>query len=75
MVVTMTWLQNMPVTNDNGYVPFIVVIIISSSPACSKVRVARFLVFCVMFCGSFFVLFPLAIALSVQQIFPLWRET
>jgi hypothetical protein len=28
-----------------------------------------------MFCGSFFVLFPLAIALSVQQIFPLWRET
>jgi hypothetical protein len=28
-----------------------------------------------MFCGSLFVLFPLAIALSVQQIFPLLRET
>jgi hypothetical protein len=27
-----------------------------------------------MFCGSYFVLFPLAIALSVQQIFLLWRE-
>ena len=27
MVVTMTWLQNMSVTNDNGYVPFILVII------------------------------------------------
>ena len=53
MVVTMTWLQNMSVTNDNGYVPFIVVIIISSSPACSGVRVARFLVFCVMFVDHF----------------------
>jgi hypothetical protein len=28
-----------------------------------------------MFCGSFFVLFLLTIALSVQQIFLLWRET
>jgi hypothetical protein len=28
-----------------------------------------------MFCGSFFVLFLLAIALSVQKIFLLWRET
>jgi hypothetical protein len=27
MVVTMNWLQNMSVTNDNGYFPFIVVII------------------------------------------------
>jgi hypothetical protein len=27
MVVAMTWLQYMSVTNDNGYVPFIVVII------------------------------------------------
>ena len=53
MVVTMTWLQYMSVTNDNGYVPFIVVIIISSSPACSGVRVARFLVFCVMFVDHF----------------------
>jgi hypothetical protein len=75
MVVTMTWLQNMSVTNDNGYVPFMVVIFLSSSPACSGVRVAKYLVFCVMFCGSFFVLFLLAIALSVQKIFLLWRET
>ena len=37
----------------------------SSSPDFSGVRVTRSLVFCVMFCRSLFVLFPLAIELSV----------
>ena len=41
----------------------------SSFPVCSGIRVAQYLVFCVMFCWSLFVLFPLVIVLSV--LFPL----
>jgi len=37
----------------------------SSLPVFSGVHVARYLVFCVMFCGSFFVLFLLAILMSI----------
>ena len=38
---------------------------LSSHPVFGGVRVARFLVFCVMFCRSLFVLFRVAIELSV----------
>ena len=38
---------------------------LSSPPVFSGIRVAQSLVFCVMFCRQFFVLFHLAIALSV----------
>ena len=41
----------------------------SSLPVCSGIRVAQYLVFCVMCCWSLSVLFPLAIVLSV--LFPL----
>ena len=82
------------VTNDNGYVPFVVITIrfflqswrsirfvrivmphveqelptlpehLMLSPDLSGVRVARSSVFCVMFCRSLFVIFPLVIVLS-----------
>ena len=38
---------------------------VSSPPVFSRVRATRYLVLCVMFCGSLFVLFLLAILLSI----------
>jgi hypothetical protein len=78
------------VTNDYGYVPFVVITIrsfvtrvnrrvphverelltlpehLNSPLVFSGVRVARSFVFCVMFCRSLFVLYLLAIVLSVN---------
>jgi hypothetical protein len=42
---------------------------LGSPPVFSGVHVARFLVFCIVFCGSMFVLFLLAIVLSVRLPF------